>query len=427
MKKFIVIALLLALYTNLWAFGNLTPALQEVMQKHGYNKYFTTVSLLFENKNINDQINVIELKKTIALDLQKNFQVADPIFSAEFAKRKSLSRDDFLQKEKSSQFFELTNSKILIFTNIIEKEQRIFTLHNIFSKEGVLLKGINQSFQREPFLQAKNVHQAKATNLIKKNTNKEPLFASASVEYFSQNDLSDFETNNLGSNDFFSPIYRPFLKENANWLFYQPTAFFMPGNFLQINFDLQDIELVQGGLNNINYIVSTENFELSLYGTGYRGKLDYSYLRVKTKFYYQQTAEPVFTLSGGLRARVYRNEQEMQSELNNERENLSFFLVASGYLGQFNSSMYNFYLDNYFFGAGYKLFLSKKINLFFDTNQDYRSEQRARYLALGLEHAPTESIGYILGFNRVNKKELSASSQNESGRDRLNIGIKFSW
>ena len=428
MKFFFLTIFALFLSFKLWAFGNLTSTLQKIIEDQGYNKYFTTVSLLFENKNISNQaINIIELKKTIALELQKNFQVTDPIFSTEFAKNKSLNKDSFLQKEKVAQFFELTNSKILIFTDITESKQRIFTFHSIFSKDGEMLGSINQSFQKDPFLLTNTINQPKDVDLIKKNENEEPLFASASVEYFSQNDLNDFETNNFDINDFFSPTNSAVLRENTNWIFYQPTAIILTGQFLQINFDLNDIGLVQAVLNNFSYIAATENFEFSLHGTGYREELDYSYIRIKTKFYQQRTVDPLFALSGGLRKRLYRNDAAMQDELSNQREHLSFFLVASGYLGQINS-MYSLYFDNYFFGAGYKVFLPQKINLFFDINQDYQSERKASYFAAGLEHSSTENIGYTVGFTSVSKKSVSENIKEEEDTSiKFNIGTKISW
>jgi hypothetical protein len=221
----------------------------------------------------------------------------------------------------------------------------------------------------------------------------------------------------------------------VHWITYQPTAFFLDAQNIYTNLGIQNLEFARFQADTLRYTLGYPIFELSLNFISQAEERSHGHLRLKTLFYKQAEVEPSFQLAGGLRSRVYREKKEEQTEEERAREDLSFFLVASGYVNPFNI-LYNFYIDNYTTGIGTKLFLPHELTLFLDTRLDYQSERRDSYATLGIEHFPSPNIGYSLSFSGTNVEPKEESSENmDDDRDEdeeenrstssANLGIHF--
>ena len=406
------------IFSHSWAFGKLTQQLTTTFQKYNYNKNSTNISLFFENQSISDNINSIKLKKTIAKELLKKFRVIDPVFTQQIANQNKWKKKDFLEKKNRIYFFQKTNSHVLIYTELTENKQKIFTLHTIFQTEKGIIAKLHQSFQKEPFLKTKTT---------KKKPPEKPLFAVNSNEFFSQTSLEDIIPTGIQEepqDNLLTKFFPTSTRKNTNWIVHQPTAFFIQGHTIHQRFSIHNLELVRLQPNFFRYSYGYVNFEVSVNVLEQANKIDHSYLRIKTLLYNQDSISPLFTIAGGLRTRLYRNNDEQPTQ-NQLREDLSFFLALSGYPQTY--ILYNFYLDNYSTGVGAKLFLEKKLRLFFDSRIDYQQNNPNQYYSLGLEHFPSDNVGYNLSFSnrRNNIVQVRNAPKKEDHTDAIDVNFSI--
>ncbi len=413
-----ILCFLFFMFQNALAFGMLTKKIETSLQEQNLNKNFVNLSLLFEDSSIGDEVNKIKLKKTIANDLLQNFHIIDPVITQRIAKNSYLRKTSFTDKNTSQEFFKKTNSEILVYTELFERSDRLFASHTIFQRDGLVVGELHQSFAKEIFLKL-NIPQKKA---LEKNS----LLVAAKDNFWSQSNLDDFFpiSEQKAQDDIFSQLINYSTNKNDNsWVIYQPTAYFpTKRHTVNASFVIEDIEFVKLQSDSFRYSLGFSAFELSLNFMAYKGSLDHGHIRIKTALY-NDNDQAIFALSGGLRARVYRQNQEEQIQIDQRREQLSFFLVSSGYINSFNF-FYNFYFDNYSTGLGGKFFLPHQIILLVDSRLDYQSEIQERYYTLGIEHFPSTNFGYNFS---LSFDDLQRDEQREKivGQTKLGIRVTF--
>lgn len=412
MKRLFFFFLLFFLVKPIFSFGLLEQELETTFKEKGLNKYFTNISLIFEDKNLSNEINKIHLKKILADSLNENYRIVDPIITHEIVE-KNFGRKNFLKEKEAKKFFSASNSDILIYTDFLEREEKIVAQHKIFHKNTSLINEVHQSFNKNPFLKKKQ-------ELLLASIDKENSF----TQNLDNTEFEDFLFENNPQDILFELGDLDFKKIDHSWIFYHPTAYFgHQKHIINANFSIENLEFPDLKANyfryslNFNFIEFTSDFDFL------QDDLNVAYLRFKAIIFEGDKKNIPVNISGGLRSRLYRKNIDEQTEEEKRRENLSFFVVTSGYLNNLDL-IYNFYLDNFSLGLGAKFILPHEISLLLDTKSNYQSNIKENFYTIGIEHFPSPHLGYLLS---VNREDIEGNDNKLIREEKTTLGLKISF
>ena len=110
------------------------------------------LSVIFDSKIKNNNIDKIKLKKTIASSLAVKYRVNSPIKTQQFFKNHSTNLD-ILKRDKSllQRFFSKTKTDILVHIGLQEKDNIVLAEYRILGKNGHLIGYTTQSFLKVQF------------------------------------------------------------------------------------------------------------------------------------------------------------------------------------------------------------------------------------------------------------------------------------
>ena len=391
------------------------------------------LSVIFDSKIKNNNIDKIKLKKTIASSLAVKYRVASPIKTQQFFKNHSTNLD-ILKRDKSllQRFFSKTKTDILVHIGLQEKGNIVFAEYRILGKNGRLIGYTTQSFLKVQFSKQSPIYEPKIlpTLFVSSENNLGDLLAQQNLE-----DL--FEQPTKAIDDFVSRS-APFAENGSAWSFYLPTAYFpVRTHNLEVNFSIEDLRFAKIQGESYRYLLGNSLFEFSTNLQTRNSSLYQGFVGIKAGIFQGDDIQFPFRIALGLRTLWQKESSKNNSTEGTSREDerkklrrLSFFAVVSGNIPSTNI-IYNIYLDNYTTGGGIRYKLPHKIFLFADSRLDYESEATESFLAWGFEHFPSDSVGYTFAYKTENRKiEDSENTTNESKTETLSLlvfGIKVSF
>ncbi len=401
---------------------------QSILQSN-LEKKQAYLSIIFDSKIRNENIDKIRLKKAIATNLAANYRVASPIQTQQFFKNHSISLDT-LRKDKSllQQFFSKTKTNILVHTALQEKGNIVVAEYRIFGKNTHQIGITTQSFLKTQFYkQSQNSEPKILPNLlVSSENNLGGLLAQQNLEEF-------FEQPTKAIDNFINQS-EPVAENGNSWSFYLPTAYFpVRTHSLEINFAIEDLRFVKIQGESYRYLFGNSLFEFSTNLQTRNSSLYQSFVGIKAGIFQRDDLQSPFRLALGVRTLFQKNESSRSdpSEDTNKKDErkklrrLSFFAVASGNISPHNI-IYNIYLDNYTIGGGIKYKLPHRIFLFLDSRLDYESKAKESFLALGFEHFPADSVGYTLTY-KTEERKIENSSDKKEKVSLVVFGIKISF
>ena len=120
------------------------------------------LSVIFDSKIKNNNIDKIKLKKTIASSLAVKYRVNSPIKTQQFFKNHSTNLD-ILKRDKSllQRFFSKTKTDILVHIGLQEKGNIVLAEYRILGKNGHLIGYTTQSFLKVQFSKQSPISEPK--------------------------------------------------------------------------------------------------------------------------------------------------------------------------------------------------------------------------------------------------------------------------
>ena len=416
------------------AFEKLYQELDKSILQSNLKKEQVRLSIIFDSKIGDENIDRIKLKKTIATNIAKNYRLANPIATKQIlqaVESQNTGGSDMqrsLDKNIVKNFFLASKTNFLILTELQEKEDAIIVFYRIFEKNGNLLGLTNQSFSRAHFSKQIAKPEKQPILLASTGNNLASLLA--------QQNLEDLFEQPKGAIDDFVNRETPFAENGNAWFFYLPTAYFpVRTHNLEVNFSVEDLRFAKISGESYRYFGGNSLFEFSTNLQTRNSSLYQGFVGIKAGIFQGDHPKFSFRLALGLRTLWQKEDSEndfSEDEASKEEERkklrrLSFFVVTSGNLPS-NNIIYNIYLDNYTIGGGIKYKLPHKIFLFVDSRLDYESEAKESFLALGFEHFPADTVGYALAYKTENRKtENSDTELEKKAVSSAVFGVKISF
>ncbi|MDT8447525.1 MAG: hypothetical protein RRB13_11600 [bacterium] len=353
-----------------WDFSDLRQQLKADLGTSGPERpRLAVVFKTVKREQLKQNFNLVTVKKELAHELVRSFQVPDPLITAEVLRQNNLTVERLMADSKlTEELAQRTQAELVLMVSLTPEGENLVVDAKLVTTRNQPLS--NQHLVLTP--NAKKVVRLSDAPLVAQPVN-QPVATSAPV---ASQERSLRQPKSLFA-QFGDMIPKDFMADhNDSWMEINPTAYINPlNNYLELSVWANNLADTDVRFKRLRYDVAfSQIFQVGIEGFGNDDSGPHSgYGHAKVQVVNLQE----FSLAVGYRRRVYWNPENPDFALAplvdefNDRRNKSTLYAALSRKDSALGMMFNVYLDNQRVGAGAKYLLTEDIKLVADAYQNY--------------------------------------------------------